>query len=76
MFLAKPPDINELRFNAQFLSEPLKFIYNVAPQQRLQYPQEKNLVFIQTNKAPEDRRKCMEPILQVCLIRLICVSRI
>jgi hypothetical protein len=69
-------DIDQLRFNAQFCSESLKWIYNVAPRQRLQYPKEKELVLMQTIKGNADKTKSMRPILEVCVVPSALSSRV
>ncbi|CAF0962503.1 unnamed protein product [Adineta steineri] len=44
---------------------PLKFIYDLAPRQRLQYPDEANLVAIQTIKNDNHKKNSRLPILQI-----------
>ncbi|CAF0975923.1 unnamed protein product [Adineta steineri] len=68
-------DLVTLIFMAPLLGEPLKFIHDVAPQQRLQYPEEENLGGIQTIKNGDDKKNSRPPTLQVCGIKLILIKK-
>ncbi|CAF3901818.1 unnamed protein product, partial [Adineta steineri] len=61
----EPNDLSMYSLIAYTSVTPLKFIYDVAPRQRLQYPDEANLVAIQTIKNDNHKKNSRLPILQI-----------
>ncbi|CAF1050959.1 unnamed protein product [Adineta steineri] len=57
--------ISVLRSLAYRFGGPLKFIHDVASPQRLQYPDEKSLVAIQTIKGGDNKKTRQHPVLQI-----------
>ncbi|CAF0980801.1 unnamed protein product [Adineta steineri] len=57
--------ISVLRSLAYRFGGPLKFICDVASNQRLQYPDEKSLVAIQTIKGGDNKKTRQHPVLQI-----------